>query len=306
MNSTVSLTLSREQLQSAAALLNKKPAVFSPLQVPEGGAARRVTNPKLVDGSGQLLPDVVPMMQTLLEPGSAAGFTAVSPEVVIDLEVLYPAAEQDADPVMLTSNRQDLVLESPAPLERALFDLMRVLTPYKAEPARKLEASLSLVGGLTFFALLDLLRPEEGKISVDAIRECMNAPMLMLANLAAYAREKLNLAVPTRDEIIAALDELNTLKLCLHEDDSVIPGKALTDLAQDLRYVRAHCQIFRRFLKLNRPGEQLYNFIQGASGNGLLWYEAEGQVTVEWVSTPDLLRIAEILLVESYTGALNQ
>ncbi len=290
-----------QQLQSAGGLLGMPFSKLSPLYSEKAQGVKRLTNPALVDGSGILLPEVKPALQTLAQPGYVASATTLTPSRMLDFLALFPPDKEDLPSVMLVNQHEEITMESPAPVARSIMDLLDILSPYKMEAEHALEVELSLVGVWVLFAVLDLLRHADAvELTSASIQEQMQQPLQQLTHISAFIRERLNLAKPTNDEIRNGLAELTARQLWKSEGEKFKPGKGLKAMAADLAYIRAYCRLQSHKQEEGTIVSQDHYFLQGKSGSGLLWHEEEGNIWLLHSTAPQILRLAEMLFVYDY------
>ncbi len=290
------IELTLEQLQAAGALLGAEPGALCAWG-PGTSTTRRLTHPGLVNASGELHPPVQAALETLAAPAFLTRLTLLTAEKLLDVAVYQPS-QPDAEPTVRLDGREgQLALQSPADLPDLLLDLLTLLNPQGGE-AEYWEVNLPLGEALLFWAALDGLRAgEAAELKPETLGKHLAEPMVGLTNLAAYARETLNLTAPARSEVKAGLKGLAEAGL-LTEDGQ--PTEQLAGLAADLFPLGGHLVIES---KADEAGEVLTSrmaYLQGPDAAGLLWYEISGQVHLQRVSTAAALAIVEELLFEPW------
>ncbi|TAK12204.1 MAG: hypothetical protein EPO32_09645 [Anaerolineae bacterium] len=293
------IELTLDQLLAAGALLDNPKGPLSLWKAEKAPGTRRLSHPELVSSAGGLLPEIRPALTTLADPAFLTRITLLSGERLMDTVIYQPQDPLELPVVRLDEREGSLSLVSPADLPDLLLDMLTLIAP-SSEDAQPWECDVTLNEALVLWAALDGLRDGQETLPDAAVLAVhISQPMETLANLAAYAREMLNLIAPSKREVghaIAGLAQRGLLS-----DDGTHVKPALAGVAADLFPLTGHLRVESKAAPDGEVLESRVAFLQGPEGAGLLWYEIHGEVHFQRISTAAALAVVEMTLFEPWT-----
>jgi len=270
-----------------------------------GKTVRKITHPDLVDDDGQPKAELIPALEVLRDPWAITGFTLLTQTGAMDAAFYFPGDKSGYPVVALSNQGGELRLQQPAPLAEFMAVLMDQIR-LDAEAVAEFEVELSITPAWVLWAVLDVMKARaeageapEGNITMDEISAMFGKPLERLHWLAAYFREALGLAKPAKDEVRNALDLLVANGLLKPGGKGYQFDATINEVLNALQSIRAHLRIFAK-VRLDEGelgGIKLW-ILQGTEGLGLLWYEADGVVTLRAVNPAQIMGAVERLVVD--------
>ncbi len=254
--------------------------------------------------AADVMKQTLPLLESLADPVAVNGLTFTLPSQIIDMSVYYGPSRAPHKTISITDDGASLRLQSPAPVEQ-LLALLQSHLPKSNTPASAATLELPILPAWLCWAFVDLLREtaragdalDDVAYDEDAIAGALERPFQLFTNLAAYFREALELSLPSKPEMQDALRQLIEARVITRAHSKFAAGGFLSQLAHDLGDVRAHL-LFRTTARLpDLRTASMRNWIfQGSSGNGLLWHQAHGRVSMLNTSKSRILSLAAALL----------
>lgn len=245
------------------------------------------------------------LLKQLADPQAANGLSFILQDGVIDLALFYPA-EDYPDAVISLAYEEDrsLHLQYPAPIADVLGLLRSQLGDAKVEVS-PVDLEMPVLQAWLFWALIDLLREaigEDGSLhepsfDVDAMMAILGRPFDVLNNLGAYYRQSLNLTIPLKKDVEAALRVLAGKGLIAKTSSGYKPGSLLREQALEFSDVGAHLMLKTNLRLPDGTSGTMRNFVfQGKSGNGLLWYDNGGITNFLALSPAQIVNLVDTLI----------
>jgi hypothetical protein len=160
-----------------------------------------------------------------------------------------------------------------------------------------------------FWSFFDLLReamdgddlPQGISFELEAIMTVLGRPFEALDNLGAYFRQALNLGIPLKKDVQAALRTLAGMGLIENVASKYKPGPFLRGQVIEFSDVGAHLTLKTSVRSLNGGLVTMHNFIfQGKSGNGLLWFNNNGTINLLVLSPTQIINLVTKVIYEPF------
>jgi hypothetical protein len=260
--------------------------------------------PFWVDPGGKFTLQALPLLQLLADPRAVNGIAFLLPDFVVDGALVYPAPGGTTPGICLLNSGDGLQVQTPIPLQDLLATLRGQFLP-GPEDFIPVTMALSPAEAWLLWALVDLSREQETPVPValDDIIQAFNRPYDLLQNLAAWFREAVGLAQPSRKELEACLRRLQSQGWIKVGAAGGLQASGITHrLVEDFSDLNA----FLMFKTSVQPGDgddlfTMRNWIfQGGSGAGWLFFVNGQAAELTRLLPENILGLADRLLRDPF------
>jgi hypothetical protein len=254
--------------------------------------------------AGGVLKKTLPLLESLADPRAVNGLTFALPGQIVDTSIYHVRSGEHRKTIAITGDGGSLRVQSPAPIEE-LLALLQSRILQASGPASSATLELPILPAWLCWAFIDLVResarageaPEVATWDLAALTGVLERPFRFLTNLAAYFREALELSLPSKPEVQAALRQLTDGGVITHRHGKYAAGEFICQLADELGDLQAHLLFRTTALMPDGRAASMRNWIfQGRSGNGLLWQQANGRVSLVNLSRDGIITLAAALI----------
>jgi hypothetical protein len=255
---------------------------YSVLETPATVDQINFENPALFDAGGKLHEHLADKVAVLANPRALSGLMCVSGQHIIDTVVCRGA---DGQTVALTSADRSLWLQYPAPVVPVVETVEKGLLDPEGE-LPQFDLTLTITQAFVFWGMIDILHQWEGgdlgrRFTVKELAEAFDRPARMAELLAPYYRDCLQIPLPSPQAVQAACEELAAKELVGRIGQDFLPGDLVIAIARALTAITWHA-VLKAAVRVDgdQPAGIQTWLLQGVSGLGMMWSEADGSVSI--------------------------
>jgi len=290
-DSTFDLYLTKEQLATLAIFTSSKNGLSPFTNYASPNTATRISNPEIITPSGDLVPELQPVVDCLASPARTFHLSVLNASQLMDVAFFFPGFAPELPFVALSNDNGKLRLQSPAPYNDILHNSRLLLGP-SPSTFRSMEATFELVEAWLVWGILDHFRQSDAPLKPETLKEKLKEPFKGFSSLSGYFRETLNLNQPTQSEFDKAILRLIQHSIIDSSPEGLKPCDSLREIAGDYAQPAAHVHFKVNSIdSRERVSTVQYWAIQGKSNALLLWYEVDRKVYIRSVPPGEVIKL---------------
>lgn len=311
MNTPIQVTVTPNDLfllkNSAGAALSPLSPAGVPVSVEQASAGQAMSN-SLVGADGQFRPELLPAIQTLAYTPAYGMLTFIGEDMAFETAVYYPAPNAASPVVGLSLAGENLLIESPPPLEGLLENTAQYIGNSVIRVS-DLRLTLNLFDGWVFFAALDtarrallnrLITGDSGSsiaVSFEDIQRAMHSQEAEFQWLAPYYANCVGLQQSPESAVHESLQRLAQMGLWQMQGQTINFELSFAQLAREFL-------ILDNFIRMQAAGldaggtpiSNVVRTIHGRSNAVLMWSHDKEGISLWCVSPAQTMLILSTIM----------